>query len=887
MSLITIVPVGELQATSWEQQYQATLRANGRLSLESRLELEACTDAAYKFLDPTSCVSTRIRGTIVGAVQSGKTALMINIVARALDSGYRIVIVLAGLKEDLRSQTALRFVTDLLQRGDPIPGSANRSSHPQGSGFHGTMRNCWTPRFYEDAHTDDAFVDQFLSALSRERSTLVIVKKNIAALSRIQEALEYAGRRILGTGLPVLVIDDECDEASVGLDADAPTPGRIHSIWADHKDLVSYVGVTATPAANILQDPTSDLFPADFYINARHPGGADTLSTYYEPVPSARYTGGFSFYELLESTSRRNFLLRNEMSTAEFARLPGCDDELENALLAYFVSGAIRLAQQAHATFADLGQRPSPHTMLVHTDSGIDDHWVMCERIIRLIERLGESPSASLGNLRRRQPRERMPKHALKRWFENRPADWHSWYEDFALSHSELRAAFPDWNLTSIPPWDVVQLRLFEVIENASLRVVNSDESSVDRPLNFQSTFSAGLQVPPEDVYCVIVGGNRLSRGITIEGLCISYYTRNAALFLEDTTVQRERWFGYRGRHLEFCRLFTHQSVATRLRRFYEHEEDLRSQLAWSILNKQDPASVTLRFLALRDSLPTAKLGRGSAPLEIALSGCKLFLDRVQMGNSAAEMLCAAKNEQHVLTWCNRLAEEPFIIANQSGAPIAFGHLRVSADSISALFDGLQYTFHNTDASTGAQSNLREYYRLPITTVPRTKPTLPISSDPFSLAAYLRLWSTAFAECTSNPAQNRYRADDGISKWVPCPAPSFNLFVRIGSLSVAESRPFTFSLIDRAVSEQGVVGSRWGGRGYSSFGDEWIDLAPRGNIPEQPRLNGDPGLVLIHVIAKTATGRDSGGASYTYHRPCFGIVVPMGGPCIRYVLAQP
>jgi hypothetical protein len=115
--------------------------------------------------------------------------------------------------------------------------------------------------------------------------------------------------------------------------------------------------------------------------------------------------------------------------------------------------------------------------------------------------------------------------------------------------------------------------------------------------------------------------------------------------------------------------------------------------------------------------------------------------------------------------------------------------------------------------------------------------------------------------------------------------------VRRGSLPPLPGSPFKIYLLDRAVDQTGVVGSRWGGRGYGSPGDEWIDISPFDNDAEAPRPEGAPGLVLLHVIGRDARGRGSGGepgpgAPYDFDRPCVGLVIPVGGPCVRFVLAE-
>ena len=120
----------------------------------------------------------------------------------------------------------------------------------------------------------------------------------------------------------------------------------------------------------------------------------------------------------------------------------------------------------------------------------------------------------------------------------------------------------------------------------------------------------------------------------------------------------------------------------------------------------------------------------------------------------------------------------------------------------------------------------------------------------------------------------------------PVSPPAFNLAVRFGSLEPTSQSPFEHGLLNRAVSVRGEIGSRWGGRGYGSPGDEWIDLSPPGNRTASRKV-GAPGLALPHVIGRDAMGRNQDGAVYELDRPTFGLVVPEGGPTVLFVVADP
>jgi hypothetical protein len=821
----------------------------------------------------------------VGGVQAGKTGLMGHLAAMALDSGYSVILVLAGLKDDLRTQTALRFSRDLLQRGDPVVGATGQFTHPAGLGYHGVRKDCWAPRYDEDVNHDEAFLQLFESNARRSRKILAVAKKQVTSLTKLRDALDSIAHLKSAQPMRVLVLDDECDEASVSGDPEAPTPERIAEVWRSFPGITSYIGLTATPAANLLQDTTSPLFPAAFVLHMRSPGGRETNTSYFEPDFNRRYTGGHAYYDLLEGFQRSNFLLQTGMSDAEFQGTPGHDTELASALIAFFVSGGTRLLEHSRAA-AQGSCFPPPHTMMLHADSGIDAHWGLCERVVALTRAQAGRLGPIRENLRATGPGSRLRPADLQAWLASHEAAWQGWYASFRKSREDLRQLFPDRPWCEFPTWEETKATLPQVFNAVRLRVVNSDATTSDPPLQFDPAYSADGASQPLDNCAIIIGGNRLSRGLTIAGLCISYYTRVSNRFLEDTTLQRSRWFGYRNQHLEFCRLFTHGSLAVHLQSFHQHDEDLRSQLAWNIRNGRPPCDATYRFLTTYDSVPTAKMGRGLGPDVIEAAGTKPFVEHVQMGDSPLERATAFANQEHAFEIAKRvIADGDEIIARDSRNSSLGAVIRqVPAAEISSLLDGFAYTFHNPDPTRGIGWNLRDHYRAPRTGIPVTLPRMPPRSDPFLIAAYLKYWDKAFQTVESDPSCRSYFGPDGVTRWRPCPAPRFNLAIRYGSLQVHPDSAFTFPLLNRAVDDSGTVGSRWGGHGYSSFGDEWIDLVPPGD-PEAPRGADFPGLCLLHVIARDAKGVSGSGKTYAFDRPCIGLVIPVGGPSMRSVLA--
>lgn len=882
---------GEATSSGWEAQYFDGLAAKGALSSEARAEIAATLDRVFQHIPaPVDAPdSQRVVGALVGAIQSGKTGVMIGLAARALDLGFRIVLVLAGLRDDLRTQTALRFVTDLLHRGDQIypREGESRFTHPSGRGYHGTLTDsCWSPHYSEDVNHDEAFTTTLKHRILGGGAALVIAKKNLATLNKMRDAIAYVSRQCGPHELPLLVVDDECDEATVSGTSDAPTPDRIVGVWEDLKQYVAYAGLTATPAANLLQETGAALFPRDFVEVLRVPGSESSILTIEETDPDRRYTGGEAFYRFLEAHERDNFLVRPEMSDAEFRGTAGHNHELEEALIAYFVSGAIRLASADGCSLSDPSRLPLPHTMLAHTDVQMQGHWDLCMRVVSATRQHGGEDGTVNEDLRPMRPSQRLNPAHLLTWLSEEHERWSAWYDDFRASQQVLLEISPDRDRPSLPDWARVKEALREVFEHTKLRVINSDDAASDPPLSFRPTYGRGGRRAPIDVYSIIIGGNRLSRGLTIEGLCISYYTRSSAILVEDSTVQRERWFGYRGPHLEYCRLFTHRDLDIRLVRFHEHDEDLRRQLAWNLSHGRGTTDSTLRFLRLRDSRPTSKLGRGITGT-IDIAGSRVFFDRVQMGGGEDHIKAAQWNQNQDLNYATRLIGGGEEIRNPRGGELTAYVIRDrSASEVSDCLDAFRFTFHNPDPASGVQVNLRDFYRSPCPELSLTERGLPESGDPYLLAAYLRFWANAYQVCETNPAENRFRAHDTVSDWAPCRAPRFNLALRVGLLK-PDSGPFAHKLQNRSISSNGELGSRWGGRGYGSDGDEWIDMPPPNGEKEAPRSQGSPGLALLHIISREAVGRSGGGEKYVLDRPTFALVVPEGGPCVEFVLASP
>jgi hypothetical protein len=198
------------RTSHWWDQYRGTLNLSPpaiREIAESSRRLVGLLPDPLNWNDSPS----PFKGLVVGAVQSGKTASMIGVAAVALDHGYRIVVVLAGTKDDLREQTARRFNTQLLRQSDAIPGSAATTmGTAKGKGPLGGFALPYTI----DANKYSHLQLRIEQALQSEEPCVLVVKKNATTLRDLREVLHWTYARYGADNVPTLILDDECDDAS-------------------------------------------------------------------------------------------------------------------------------------------------------------------------------------------------------------------------------------------------------------------------------------------------------------------------------------------------------------------------------------------------------------------------------------------------------------------------------------------------------------------------------------------------------------------------------------------------------------------------------------------------------------------------------------------------
>jgi len=501
-------------------------------------------------LEPPGRAKIDTRGLVVGYVQSGKTANYTAVIAKTADVRYKFFVVLAGMTNSLRSQTQARLNQDLV---DLTSSEWIVLTDVENDFYPGPHRN----------------VNAFLADHSHQR-VLCVVKKNSNVLKRLLMWLKAASKQSL-SNCPVLIIDDEADQASVNASRYAEERTRINSLLLEILTTLpkaAYIGYTATPFANVFIDPSvpEDLYPRDFIIDLPKPDnyfgperiyGRDLLD-YDED--GAEYEG-LDVIRLVDSSEVP--LLKPHRSSDRYGFEPEITQSLENALRYFWMAASARIAR---------GQVDQHSTMLIHTSMYID----IQERFSPLIE---QYKRAVVNKLRRRD--DQFEQELRTQWQEEQgclPA----------VSMGETSISF-----------DQLRSYLTNVVEKADIVVENSRS---DRRLSYEE----GGQIQ------IVIGGNTLSRGLTLEGLIVSFFIRTSNAY--DTLLQMGRWFGYRKGYSDLPRIWMTPELMEYFYDLATVEQEIRNDIAryeedmtplqFGIRIKQHPALNITSQLKMQAAVP-------------------------------------------------------------------------------------------------------------------------------------------------------------------------------------------------------------------------------------------------------------------------------------------
>ncbi|WP_343303067.1 Z1 domain-containing protein [Chitinophaga niabensis] len=545
------------------------------------------------------------RGMIVGDVQSGKTSNYIGLINKAADAGFRIIIILSGLYENLRQQTQYR-VDEGFSGASSVPGEQSvigvgkhRSSipvHPiTGVGDNGDLKTSSMKNLPLD--TKDYYA--------------LVIKKNPTVLRTLLAWLYAQGKedgnyRII-RNIPLLIIDDEADYASINVDKEfvSKINGYIRSTLGLFEQS-AFVGYTATPFANIFISDRNktedkdliidgkrfrlgkDLFPKDFIINIPPPSN---YIGYTKVFNTDRENGADEDVLPMMDIVDDFELYIPKKHLKEDTKPEAIPPSLENAVNCFIIVCAIRIAR---------GQAREHNSMLVHVSWYID--WI--NHIAGLVNDYLQAKK----NILRYNPDGKFTETLMQVWTD----EFKGRTEKIAerLGYEDPRMMEHDWE--EIAPF------LSQAIEKIDVRAVHGPKKGMPydnvMPLNYNDYQKEGLSV-------IAVGGNKLSRGLTLEGLSVSYFLRATRFY--DTLLQMGRWFGYRQGYADLCRVFTTWELITWYQYIGNATEELKEQFDIMDLAERNPGNFGLKVRSAPGTLmisAAAKI-KGATELRLSYSG--------------------------------------------------------------------------------------------------------------------------------------------------------------------------------------------------------------------------------------------------------------------------
>jgi len=592
--------------------------------LESKLShtvvegLDEATDDILGLLeDPKRGDDWDRRGLVVGHVQSGKTSNYSGLICKAADAGYKIIIVLAGMHNNLRSQTQMRLEESFL--GYETTAGRDPGAPIGVAEFGEDLKTNSATTRAENGDFSKAIARHFHGISPEERPWLFVIKKQKTVLTalldwiqnRVADSTDASDGRKLVTKLPLLMVDDEADNASVdtgeqmfnddGTPDEEHQPKTINSLIRQLLHAFSrkaYVGYTATPFANIFihhKGETTkegpDLFPRSFIINLAAP---------------SNYVGPARMFGKMTQEGRKGALPLSRNIADHYAPENGSGwmppkhkkihvptysgqeiipPSLQEAISAFVLACAVRELR---------GQGDEHSSMLVHVTRYVDVQSHVCEQIETAVRHMRQKITRGLG------AREQLDQlHKL-------------WNEDFLPIRDQVAALSPaEEQPPTMPSWDDILTVLPDVLDDIQVRSINGTAKDA---LDY-ATPGAVLKV-------IAVGGDKLARGLTLEGLCVSYFVRTTKMY--DTLMQMGRWFGYRPGYLDLCRLYTSSDLVKWFGHIADAAEELRDEFDFMAEAKLTPEQYGLKVMSHEVLTVTSPLKmRNAQTLSLTYSGTR------------------------------------------------------------------------------------------------------------------------------------------------------------------------------------------------------------------------------------------------------------------------
>lgn len=509
--------------------------------------------------DPKSSEPFQRRGLVLGDVQSGKTANYTAISNKAADTGYRIIIVLAGMMENLRQQTQSRLDAEFSGRKseyylDP-KAEQEIKNLPVGVGRYGVQKRIAAFTSVAKDFDINVLKSNDLNLQSVSDPVVLVVKKNKRILNNLIKWLSKSKDSSTGKiMLPMLLIDDEADNASVNTKSEDDNPAAINACIRKLLNgfyQASYLGITATPFANIFINPETedemvgdDLFPRDFIYSLAPPSnyiGADKI---FGDTPA--------FSDVLIPLRRDEMDLFFPFTHKKDLDVDALPPSMYEAMAYFLLFNAIR----------DLrGDYTEHRSMMIHVSRFTDVQNKMAEVVNEWLVQM----KSDIQNYAALPDKQREKISGLR----------------------YLHKVWDKYNLQEISgaTWDeVCQLYLNRAVAPIAVRAVNQKTGATS--LDYFNHKDDGLRV-------IAIGGNSLSRGLTLEGLAVSYFYRKSQMY--DTLLQMGRWFGYRPNYEDLFKIWMSEEAIDWYGYITRAANELKDEIAKMKLANQTPMEFGLK----------------------------------------------------------------------------------------------------------------------------------------------------------------------------------------------------------------------------------------------------------------------------------------------------
>ena len=567
-------------------------------------ELDRITDVILdKLFNPQkSNIVIGKKGLVVGLVQSGKTSNYTGLICKAADAGFNLIIVLAGLHNNLRSQTQQRLDEGFLGFDTQYARVANKAAENNKIGvgilknvdYKNAIANSLTTSMENGDFSKDALKTTGLN-FDNPQPFLMVVKKNASVLNNLLLWLDNQSKDKI-SNKNVLIIDDEADNASVNTGKPDEDPTAIND--AIRKIInkctrTAYIGYTATPFANIfipLDTPGQDkldLFPRDFIINLPTPDTYIGPAKIFGVKPDGDKKEDIlpvaipieDYLEYIPEKQKKNDPIPTELPPS-----------LKIAIKSFILTCAIRRSR---------GQENKHNSMLIHVSRFQNWHKEFKEKVDDLFQ-------FYKSNILDKDPQ---VLEEMRKVFEEDSKIQKSFKtitkQVLSSDLDEIKGGIKEIS------WEELKPFLIPAVEKIKVKAINGSSGDV---LDYKDHDKTGISV-------IAIGGDKLSRGLTLEGLSISYFLRPSKMY--DTLMQMGRWFGYRPGYVDLCRLYTSQQLIDWYRYIAIATEELREEFNYLAETNGTPDQFSVKVRTHPGQLQVTALGkrRNSTTVEVSWAG--------------------------------------------------------------------------------------------------------------------------------------------------------------------------------------------------------------------------------------------------------------------------